>query len=302
MQEDVRDKLYLNQEDVLQLNFIREPGIYIYRRHYRQGLRSHIMEVLRHEDVENEKNGVIIDGAKWYPRAEPLKMLRIFRTRFNNLQEAEEEIERVKTIESYLGPENFAKSDEFLVDYELNGKRELILCGLQEFIQGAILDPWDQLDDSHLLSILRRISFETFEEAESIGDSWVREVREKSETFIGKIKKMILEANHVPDLAGIGNLLLTPAGEIKLVDINNISRVSFESSISIDDRGYPVCDKSIESLSLLEQGLLQRALPQGDTIYKTYLEPSRMEEVKALEKEFLRAMEQDTADDEISPS
>jgi hypothetical protein len=302
MQEDVRDKLYLNQEDVLKLNFIREPGIYIYRRHYRQGLRSHILEVLSQEDVEKEKNGVIIDGAKWYPRAEPLKMLRIFRTRFNNLQEAEEEIERVKTIESYLGPENFAKSDEFLVDYELNGKREIILCGLQEFIQGAILDPWDQLDDSHLLSILRRISFETFEEAESIGDSWVREVRKNSETFIGKVKKMILEANHVPDLAGIGNLLLTPSGEIKLVDINNISRVSFESSISIDDRGYPVCDKSIESLSLLEQGLLQKPLPEDDTIYRTYLEPSRMEEVKALEKEFLRAMEQDTADDDISPS
>jgi hypothetical protein len=302
MQEDVRDKLYLNQEDVLKLNFIREPGIYIYRRHYRQGLRSHILEVLSQEDVEKEKNGVIIDGAKWYPRAEPLKMLRIFRTRFKNLQEAEEEIERVKTIESYLGPENFARSDEFLVDYELNGRREIILCGLQEFIQGAILDPWDQLDDSHLLSILRRISFETFEDAESIGGSWVREVRKNSETFIGKVKKMILEANHVPDLAGIGNLLLTPSGEIKLVDINNISRVSFESSISIDDRGYPVCDKSIESLSLLEQGLLQKPLPEDDTIYRTYLEPSRMEEVKALEKEFLRAMEQDTADDDISPS
>ena len=106
----------------------------------------------------------------------------------------------------------------------------------------------------------------------------------------------------MPDLAGIGNLLLTPSGEIKLVDINNISRVSFESSISIDDRGYPVCDKSIESLSLLEQGLLQKPLQQDDIIYKTYLEPSRMEEVKALEKEFLRAMEQETADDDISPS
>jgi hypothetical protein len=218
MQEDVRDKLSLNQEDVLKLNFIREPGAYIYRRHYRQGLRSHILEVLSQEDVEKEKNGVIIDGAKWYPRAEPLKMLRIFRTRFKNLQEAEEEIERVKTIESYLGPENFARSDEFLVDYELNGKRELILCGLQEFIQGAILDPWDQLDDSHMISILRRISFETFEEAESIADQWLEQVRNKAETFIGKIKKMILEARHVPDLAGIGNLLLTHDGDIKLVD------------------------------------------------------------------------------------
>ena len=81
MHKDVRDIPYLNEEDVLRLNFIRDSGAYLYRRHYRQGLRSHILELLSPEDVENEKNGVIIDGAKWYPRAEPLKMLRIFRTK-----------------------------------------------------------------------------------------------------------------------------------------------------------------------------------------------------------------------------
>jgi len=302
MHKDVRDIPYLNEEDVLRLNFIRDPGAYLYRRHYRQGLRSHILEVLSPEDVKNEKNGVIIDGAKWYPRAEPLKMLRIFRTRFQDLQEAKEEVERVKMIESYLGPENFAKSDEFLVDYELNGTREILLCGLQEYIKGAILDPWDLLDDSHLISILRRISFETFEDAEEIGDEWVSEVRAKAKEFITKIKKMILEVNHVPDLAGIGNLLLTREGDIKLVDINNISKVSFDRQVRIDDRGYPVCDKSIESLSLLEQGLLKKPPPEDDVIYKIYLEPGRMEEVRALEKEFLLAMEQESADVEISPS
>jgi hypothetical protein len=205
-------------------------------------------------------------------------------------------------IESYLGPDNFAKSDEFLVDYELNGKREILLCGLQEYVKGAILDPWDQLDDSHLTSILRRISFETFEDAEEIGDQWTIEVRAKANDFITKIKKIILQANHVPDLAGIGNLLLTREGDIKLVDINNISHVSFDSEVRIDDRGYPVCDKSIESLSLLEQGLLKKPLPEDDVIYKTYLEPGRMEEVKAIEKEFLLAMEQEATDEEISPS
>ena len=302
MQEDVREKAYLNEEDVLRLNFIRDPGTYIYRRHYRQGLRSHILEVLSPEDVENEKNGVIIDGAKWYPRAEPLKMLRIFRMRFQNLQEAIEEVERVKMIESYLGPDNFAKSVEFLVDYQMNGKTEILLCGLQEYIKGAILDPWDRLDDIHLTSILRRISFETFEDAEDIGDEWIDEVRLRAKEFITKIKKMILEAHHVPDLAGIGNLLLTREGDIKLVDINNISKVSFDSQVRIDDRGYPVCDKSIESLSLLEQGLLEKPLPEEDVIYKTYLGSERMEEVKALEKEFLLAMERETDDDEISPS
>jgi hypothetical protein len=149
---------------------------------------------------------------------------------------------------------------------------------------------------------LRRISFETFEDAEEIGDQWVSEVRLKALDFITKIKELILETNHVPDLAGIGNLLLTREGDIKLVDINNISNVTFEPDIRIDDRGYPVCDKSIESLSLLEEGLLQRPLPQDDVIYKTYLEPGRMEEVNALEKEFLQALEPDTADNDISPS
>lgn len=302
MQEDIRDMPYLSQEDVLKLNFIKEPGTYVFRRHYRMGLRSHIMEVLSPEDVANEKSGVIIDGAKWYPRAEPLRMLRIFRTRFKNLKEAEEEIERVKIIESYLGPDNFAKSDEFLVDYYRNGKRELLLCGLQEYVKGAILDPWDRLDDSHLISILRRISFETFEDAERIGDRWTSKVRTKAEIFIEKNKRMILEANHIPDLAGVGNLLLTRDGDIKLVDINNISKVTFDSIIKLDDRGYPVCDKSIESLSLLEQGLLNRPLPEDDLVYKTYLEPNRMEKVNALEKEFHLAMEGETAEIEISPS
>ncbi len=302
MQEDVRERPYLNEDDVLALNFIRDPGAYVYRRHYRQGLRSHIMEVLNFKDVENEKNGVMIDGSRWYPRAEPLKMLRIFRMRFNSRQEAEEEVERVKIIETYLGPDNLAKSDEFLVDYIRNGKRELLLCGLQEYVKGAILDPWNPLEDNHLISILRRISFEDFEDADTIGDRWIHDVRKKAGTFIGEVKKMILEANHVPDLAGIGNLMLTRAGDIKLVDINNISNVSFDPNIPLDDRGYPVCDKSIEALSLLEQGLIGSPSPGDDPIYKTYLQPQRMEAVKIAEKEFYLTLEPATSMPESSPT
>ena len=64
MIDDIRDKPYIDHKDVLGLNFIKDPGIYIYRRHYRQGLRSHIMEVLDPKDVENETKGIIIDGLK----------------------------------------------------------------------------------------------------------------------------------------------------------------------------------------------------------------------------------------------
>jgi hypothetical protein len=302
MQEDVRDRPYLNEDDVLVLNFITDPGSYAYRRHYRQGLRSHIMEVLNHEDVENEKNGVIIEGSKWYPRAEPLRMLRIFRTRFNSLQEAEEEVERVKIIEIYLGPDNVAKSDEFIVDYIRDGKGELLLCGLQEYVKGAVLDPWNPLEDNHLLSILRRISFDDFEDAVMVGDRWIRSVRDKAENFIGKVKKMILEAHHVPDLAGIGNLMLTNNADIKLVDINNISKVSFDPIIPLDDRGYPVCDKSIEALSLIEKGLLSRSLQPDDPIYATYLESKRLEEVKLMERKFYLSLEAASSKPDISPS
>ena len=82
MPEDIRDKRYLNHGDVVKLNFIRSPAKYHYRRYYRAGLRSHIMEVLEPYDVKKETEGVFVDGIKWYPRAKPSKILRLFRMRF----------------------------------------------------------------------------------------------------------------------------------------------------------------------------------------------------------------------------
>lgn len=289
MIDDIRDKLYIDHKDVLGLNFIRDPGTYIYRRHYRQGMRSHIMEVLDPKDVENETKGIVIDGLKLYPRAQPLNMLRIFRTRFNALKNAEEEVRRVKTIETYLFPDNLARSNEFLVDYIRQGKRELILCGLQEYVKGVALEPWSNLGKDQMASLLYDMVFEKVDDPVMITDRWIHIMREKAEYFIGKIKQMIMETNHVPDLAGVGNLFLTRSGDIKLVDINNISRVSFGSIIHLDDRGYPVCDKSIEALSLLEQKLLGKSLHRNDIIYKTFLDPIRMKEVQAIDKEFHRS-------------
>jgi len=291
MIDDIRDKLYIDHKDVLGLNFIRDPGTYIYRRHYRQGMRSHIMEVLDPKDVENETKGIVIDGLKLYPRAQPLNMLRIFRTRFNALKNAEEEVRRVKTIEAYLFPDNLARSNEFLVDYIRQGKRELILCGLQEYVKGAALEPWSHLGKDQMASLLYDMVFEKVDDPVMITDRWIHIIREKAEYFIGKIKQMIMETNHVPDLAGVGNLFLTRSGDIKLVDINNISRVSFDPIIHLDDRGYPVCDKSIEALSLLEQKLLGKPLQSNDIIYKTFLDPIRMKEVEAIDKEFHRSIE-----------
>jgi hypothetical protein len=286
MPGDIRDKPYLIHKDIVGLNFIKDPGIYFYRRHYRSGLRSHIMQVLNPEDVEKEKKGIIIDGFRWYPRAEPLKMLRIFRKRFNTLKDAEEELKRVRIIQTYLAPDYLAMPGEFLVDYSRHGKGEVLLCGLQEYVQGQILDPWGLLNRDHLASLRYDMGFDNTEDSVRTSDQWIRSVRERADNFIKKLKKMIAETGYVPDLAGAGNLILTRSGNIKLVDINNVSRVLFDPVINLDDKGYPVCDKSIEALFLIEQKLLGRSSLRTEPIYDTFLDPERMKEVRALDEEF----------------
>ena len=295
MQEDVRDKPRLDHEDILGLNFIRDPGIFFYRRHYRTGLRSHIMEVLDPKDLAREKEGVVIDGLRRFPKARPLKMLRVFRKRFNNLKDAEEELRNVNIMEKFLRPDHIARSDEFLVHYARKGRYELLLCGLQEYVEGEILDPWSHLDKTYLVSLLSHMCFERHSDSDVIVDRWVGVIRENGVKFIQKLKQMILQTNRVPDLAGVGNLILTRSGNIKLVDINNISKVSFDLKVTIDDRGYPVCDKSIEALSLLERKLTGRSLDGRDIIYNTFLDPERMKDVRKIEKEFHSLLTEDRA-------
>jgi hypothetical protein len=288
MPQDIREKPYLNHHDVLALSFIRLPGRYFFRRHYRHGLRSHIMEVLDPGDMEKETNGLDIGGVKCFPRARPIKMLRLFRTKFKSLQDALVEIQRVKIIGQFLTPRHIALSDEFLVDYIFDGKRDFILCGLQEYVEGEVLDPWMSIDDNHLACLLKRM------EPENAGDwgpdhstnQWIRAFKRNATGFIDRVKHLIKEAGHIPDLAGAGNLLVTPSGKIKLVDINNISKVTFEPTITTDDKGYPVCDKSIEALSLLEGKLLNRPPESDEALYRTFLEPQRRMAVKEIEKEF----------------
>jgi len=296
MTEDPRDKPRLTHQDILSFNFIRSSVPFFFRRHYRSGLRSHIMEVLRAEDVAREREGVVKDGLKRFPRATPSKMLRVFKTRFKDFREAEEELRRVKIVETFLAPEHMAPSNEFLVDFTGMETRDFLLCGLQEYVQGEILNPWSPLEGRHLLPLFHRMGGGCDGLQGADGDErWLRTLKEKTSEFVKRLRAMILEARHVPDLAGVGNLIITPSGSIRLVDINNISGVSFDSTITLDDRGYPVCDKSVEALSLLERGLLGIPLEREDSIYRTYLDPERMEEVRILELEFHRAMAPDTA-------
>lgn len=209
-------------------------------------------------------------------------MFRIFRTRFKNLKEALDETGRVQLVSKYLSPYHVAGSDEFLVTYIRKGRAHTILCGLQEYVNGEILDPWRPLDHRILAELLsRRSPTEKPHRAEAI-EKRVMKVKDQVRSFVENVKKMISEAAHVPDLAGIGNLLVTHDGLLKLVDINNISPVAFSAVIYRDDRGYPVCDKSIEALSLLEGNVLGRPVPGKDVIYEIFLEPSRMQTVRKL--------------------
>ena len=289
MLSDIRDKLRLNHSDILDLNFIRSPGRFIFRRYYRAGLRSHIMAVLRPEDVKREGEGIERVGVRWFPKATPLKMLRVFRTRFDRLEDAMRELKRVKVVEKYLAPEYMAMSNEFLVDYLIHGKYETLLCGFQEYVEGEILDPWGPLDRYSLWALFCRMAVHEEHRTGSKQDQvekWLGTVRSKAGKALAQIRKMIREACLIPDLAGVGNLVLMPSGGIKLVDINNISQVSCEADISCDDKGYPVCDKSVEALSLLEQKLMDRSLNETDPVYGAFLDAGRMKEVQALEKAF----------------
>jgi hypothetical protein len=290
MIKDIRDKAHISHEDIIELNFIRKPGFYVFRKYHKQGLRSQIMEVLDPDDVIKQNTGEITNGILFFPWAMPLKMLRIFRTRFDSLTDVFEEIRKLKIIEKYLPSDSYAKSDEFIVDYIWNGNRDFILCGLQEYVAGEILNPWETIGINQLGNIFADIRVNRPNSLKMTPERLIAKFQKRVENFIKCVKKMILETSIVPDFAGLENLIITYQGDIKLVDINNISRVSFGPEIRLDDKGYPVCDKSIEAISILEQKLLDRPIDKTETLYKIFLDPQRMKEVSVLEENFHRSL------------
>lgn len=286
MPEDMRNQPSISHADVAALNFIRSSMPYVLRRHFRQGLRSHILEILEPAEVEIEQSGIINDGIRIFPKATPRRMFRIFRSRLKTLGNALTEIGRVKIVERYLAPDFMATSTECIVDYKGPDGWDLVLCGFQEYVQGEILDPWTLLEAGNLLPAL----YDTLGHSEQAlplpRKEWIRAVRKKSGHFIQRIKRMIDEAGHIPDLAGAGNLMVTVTGHICLVDINNISRIDFDSAIRLDEKGYPVCDKSVEALSLIEEKVLGRPVERHEKIYRFFLNPARRDAVKHKEELF----------------
>jgi len=100
MQADIRNRKLISNKDIIELNFIRKQNNYVFRKYYKQGLRSHIMEVLHAGDVLKQNKGDTINGIRHYPIAKPFKTLRIFRTKFNSLSEIMKKIGKYKIIEA----------------------------------------------------------------------------------------------------------------------------------------------------------------------------------------------------------
>lgn len=277
--EDIREKAVIGHEDVVGLNFIRSSGRYTFRRHYKNGLRSHVMEVLSREAVSREAKGVLVDGVLRFPRAVPIKMLRIFRRKFRHIDEAFQETRRLRKVERYLSLRHLARSDEFLTDYRSPSGRDLLLCGLQEFVDGRELNPWMPPDREIL-----------FRDAREDADRFFLHFQCRLADFVERVKRMAREVALLPDLAGQGNLLVTPDGEVKLVDINNICRIRTGDDIPLDDKSYPVCDKSIEALALLEGMATGRDPDRSEPPYRRFLTPERMDRVRDLDRTFHRTL------------
>jgi len=281
--EDIRDKAYLTHTDVIALNFIKDSGRYLYRRHYRSGLRSHIMEVLDAGQVRQETRGRVVKGVRLFPKAIPLKMLRIFRTRLTSTRQAFDEIVKLRVIETYLTKDQFAGSSEFIVDYDTPEGPDMLLCGLQEFVQGRKLDPW-------LLKSGGICKLYPDKDANAQG-AFVAQLRKSAQRFVAGIIAMIQKAGYIPDIAGQRNLLVSRMGNIRLVDINNVSRIKFDARIYIDDKGYPVCDKSIEALALIDRYLCDNRNCRGQLLFQMFLEAGRMRVVAALDDAFHRSLQ-----------
>lgn len=284
--DDIRDCGSITHEDVLGLNFIRKPSPYYFRGHFREGLRSRIIQVLDPGDVRAETHGFLQEGLLRYPKARPLRMLRIFRKPISSLRDITDEIVNYQIIQQHLPALFYAPSSEFLVDYQKKDTHEIVLCGLQAYVEGEALDPWNPEILESIRSHYRNQARPGQDAVEAFVDHKLEVLQKHTSVFIQHLKKMARTARRLPDLAGVGNMLYTAAATIHLVDINNISKLPAGNDIPIDDKGYPACDKSIQALSLIEQGVLGRPVNMQEDLFRFFLDPKRMQRVKVIEQAF----------------
>jgi hypothetical protein len=275
MTTDIFDKPTLSHNDIVQLNFIKHPSRFFFRNHFREGLRSRLIQVLELSDVVLENRGVLQQGITMFPMAQPVAMLRIFKNTFSSLRDIQKEIDNYKILQQWLSKSHYAVSSEFIVDYTRGRDKRILLCGLQEYVHGEHVDPWNANAYLKIAGIVKDAPVEALKTA-----------LENLAAFVNCIKKIIMKTGAIPDLAGVGNLIMTPLGTVKLVDINNISRLTMDHHIPVDDKGYPVSDKSVQALFQIETQILGRPKDTTDTLYRFFLDSQRMKAVRELETSF----------------
>ncbi|MFC1877808.1 hypothetical protein ACFL2E_11155, partial [Thermodesulfobacteriota bacterium] len=272
---DIRDKPTLSHDDIVRLNFIKHPSRYFFRNHFREGLRSRLIQVLELSDVALETRGILQQDIRMFPIAQPVAMLRIFKNKFSSLRDIQKEIDNYKILRRWLSESHYAVSSEFMVDYTRGRDKSILLCGLQEYVHGEAIDPWHANALLKIQGIVKGAHADTLKTA-----------LENLTSFVNCIKNIIMKTGAIPDLAGVGNLIMTPLGIVKLVDINNISRLSMDHHIPVDDKRYPVSDKSVQALFQIETRILEHPRDTADTLYRFFLDPKRMKEVRELETFF----------------
>ncbi|MGB5985819.1 MAG: hypothetical protein WBG37_10980 [Desulfobacterales bacterium] len=284
---DIRPLKRLVHGDVAGLNFIRVNPKIRFRKHYREGLRSQIIEVLYQEDLDRETRGVVEDGIRRYPRARPRKMLRLFRAPFETPGDAFREALEFDLLKTYLGREHLAQSSEFIVTYRWDRGEMIMLCGLQQYVEGCMVNPWSLCQGDYREMLYQAMPWPAhYRRERPAKDQFVEKVGQSARRLITKVRRMITETGSIPDLAGVGNLIVTPRAHLKLVDINNVSPLEISARIYLDGRGYPVSDKSVEVLALLEEKLVGRPVDRQDPLYVHFLDARRMAAVRIEEKRF----------------
>lgn len=262
------------------INFLKIPGHYQLRRHFRAGLRSQLLELISTRDLEKEIHGILVNGIRRFPRAKPLKMVRILKNRFSSCATALEEITRYRTLLAFLGSDFVAQSEEFIVEHHEKDQDHILLCGLQEYIEGTILDPWHLSDERSLEHFYTPNPGTTTQE-------FTRQATSDIKRFAGAVTAMVKETGLIPDLAGDGNLMLSHGGCLKLVDINNIIKIKPGPEIQLDDKGYPCCDKSIEVLSILGHKIARTPPTTADDPFLgKFFDQDRKQRVNKLEQAF----------------
>ena len=148
------------------------------------------------------------------------------------------------------------------------------------------LDPWQADHPGYAEDLWRRLLAETSGAVDTPPAEFYRLLNVQVSRFVRQVRAMMDRDGLIPDLAGVRNLLVTHGPRVLLVDINNIHPVVFDAQVPLDDKGYPVLDRSIDALERLGRVFLGRSMLSVETDYRLFFSRERQSRVRELEARF----------------